>query len=123
MSFPETVSDSLCRNYFGCANLQFHQLCGWLVSDDSAGEKARCRGPGMAWLRWSVIVRQVGRTAKFSKMVEKLTLNSLATALVDVPAVSTPNICGIVLCDKTAHFKVAFYCPWHNVHLCNDHAV
>ena len=64
-------------------------------------------------------------------MVEKLTFNSLATALVDIPAVSMPiarslktwDICGIVLCDKTAHFRVAFYCPQHKVHLCNDHAV
>ena len=28
-----------------------------------------------------------------------------------------------VLCDKTAHFRVAFYCPQHKVHLCNDNAV
>jgi hypothetical protein len=61
-------------------------------------------------------------------MVEKLTLNYLATALVDIPAVSMStactlknvDICGIVLCDKTAHFRVAF-CPQHKVHLCNDH--
>ena len=41
-------------------------------------------------------------------MAEKLTLHSLATALVDVPAVSMPivlslkplDICAIVLCDK-----------------------
>jgi hypothetical protein len=33
------------------------------------------------------------------------------------------DICGIVLCDKTAHLRVAEYCPQHKVHLCNDHAV
>jgi hypothetical protein len=63
-------------------------------------------------------------------MVEKLTFNCLATALVDIPAVSMPiacplnsqDICCIVLCDKSAHFRVAF-CPQHKVHLCNDHAV
>jgi hypothetical protein len=51
--------------------------------------------------------------------VEKLTLNYLATALVDIPAISMPiasslktlDICGIVLCNKTAHLRVAFYCP------------
>ena len=63
--------------------------------------------------------------------VEKLTFNYLATALGDIPAVNMPivrslktwDICGIVLCDKTAHFRVAFYWPQHKVHLCNDHAV
>ncbi len=36
----------------------------------------------------------------------------------DIPAVSMPiasslkisDVCGIVLCDKTSHFRVAFYC-------------
>ena len=63
-------------------------------------------------------------------MVDKLTLNSLATALVDILAVSmqtalskTWEICGIVLCDKTAHFRVAFCLSQHKVHLCNDNAV
>jgi hypothetical protein len=64
-------------------------------------------------------------------MVEKWTFNYLATALVDIPAVSLPiartlktwDICGIALCDKSAHFRVAFYFPQHKVHLCNDRAV
>ncbi len=64
-------------------------------------------------------------------MVEKWTFNSWATALVDIPAVSMPiarslktcDICGIVLCDKTAHFIVAFYCGQPKAHLCNNHAV
>ena len=64
-------------------------------------------------------------------MVEKLTLHFLATTLVDIPAVSMPiahslktsDVCGIVLCDKIAHFRLAFYCPLHKVHICNDHAV
>ena len=62
-------------------------------------------------------------------MVEKLTFNSLATALVDIPAedsnctlTQNVRVC-IVLCDKTAHFRVTLYCPQHKVHLCNDHAV
>jgi hypothetical protein len=44
-------------------------------------------------------------------MVEKWTFNYQATTLVDIPAVSklhapsTWDICGIVLCDKTAHFS------------------
>ena len=64
-------------------------------------------------------------------MEDKLTFNSLVDILVNIPAVSMPiarslktwDICGIVLCDKTAHFRVAFYFLLHKVHLCNDHAV
>ncbi len=38
--------------------------------------------------------------------------------------VSVPiPICGIVLCDKTAHFRVAYYCGQPKAHLCNNHAV
>ena len=28
----------------------FHQLSGWLVSDDTAGEEAGSGGPGLLWL-------------------------------------------------------------------------
>ena len=38
-------------------------------------------------------------------------------------SLKTWDFCGIVLCDKTTHFRVAFYCPQHKVHLCNDRAV
>ncbi len=62
---------------------------------------------------------------------EKMTFSSRATALVDSPAVSMPiarspqNLQHLwhVLCDKTAHFKVAFYCGQPKAHLCNNHAV
>ena len=56
-------------------------------------------------------------------MVEKLTLNSLATALVDMPIARSLKSSVALCCDKTAHFRVAFYCPKHKMHLCNDHAV
>ncbi len=57
--------------------------------------------------------------------------NQKQYARVDIPAVSmliahslkTCDICGIVLCDKTAHFRVAFYCGQPKAHLCNNHAV
>ncbi len=106
------------QKFFGYANRLLQQLSGWLVSDDLGGEDAGCGGPGLVWLHVSVVVRPVG-------------FNSWATALVDIPAVSmsiarslkTCNICGIVLCDKTAHFRVAFYCGQPKAHLCNNHAV
>jgi hypothetical protein len=64
-------------------------------------------------------------------MVEKLTSNDLSTALVDIPAISIPmvrsfktwDICSIVLCDTSTHFRVAFYCTQHKVQLCIYHAV
>lgn len=53
-------------------------------------------------------------------IVEKWLLMTLETALVDSPAASMPmtrsrknlGICGIALQTKTAHFRVAFYCPF-----------
>ena len=59
-------------------------------------------------------------------MVEKLTLISLATALLDIPAVSMPIARSLNLrhlWHKTALFRVAIYCPKLKVHLCNDNAV
>ncbi len=60
-------------------------------------------------------------------MVEKLTFNSWATALVDsmpiARSLKTCDICGIVLFDKAAHFRVAFYCGQPKAHLCNNHTV
>ncbi len=61
----------------------------------------------------------------------EININSRATALVDIPAVSMPFarslklktcICSIVLCDIT-HYIVAFYCGQLKAHLCNNHAV
>ncbi len=50
MSFPETVSDSLCSFFFGYANRLLQQLSGWLVSDDLGGEDAGCGAPGLGLL-------------------------------------------------------------------------
>ncbi len=48
----------------------------------------------------------------------EINIQFTATDLGDIIAVSMPiarslktcNICGIVLCEKIAHFRVAFYC-------------
>ncbi len=82
------------------------------------------------WGRLDVLPNSLKRLWR-RLMVEKWTFNSRATALVDIPAVSMPiahsfktcNICGIVLCNKTANFIVAFYCGQPKAHLCNNHAV
>ncbi len=92
---------------------------------------------GWCGYTWSAAVRLLDVLPNSLKrlwrrlMVEKLTFNSRVTALVDIPAVSMPiarslktcDICGIVLCDKTAHFRLAFYYGQPKAHLCNNHDV
>ncbi len=135
MSFPERVSDHFCRN--SC-------LCKLIVAAAVrvAGLIRSWRWRCWMWRSWAAVVTRGlplwGRLDVLPNslkrlwrrlMVEKWTFNSRATALVDIPAVSMPiarslktfDICGIVLCDKTAHFKVAFYCG--QAHLCNNRGV
>ena len=57
-SFPEKVSDSLCRN---SSVVQTHIFIS-CIFDDPTGEEAKCGGPGLAWLH--VVVRLVACTAK-----------------------------------------------------------
>ena len=94
ISFPETVSDSLFRNSL-VVQIQFHQLSGWLVSDDPCWWKSqmwRSRAGVVTyglrlWGRLDVLTNVLKqRWRQF--MVEKLTLNSLATALVDIPKIT-----------------------------------
>ncbi len=49
MSFPETVSDSLCRNSLVMQTDCCHS-CPRLFSDDLEGEDAGCGGPWLVWL-------------------------------------------------------------------------
>ncbi len=137
MSFPETVSDSLCRNSL-VMQTDYCSSCpgGWSQTILDA-KMLDVEVLGWCGYTWSVVLRYFEVLPNSLKrlwrwlMVEKLTLNSQATTLVDIPAVSLPtahslktcDICGIVLCDKTAHFRVTFYCGQPRAHLCNNHAV
>jgi hypothetical protein len=51
-------------------------------------------------------------------MLGNVTFNYLAIAR----SLKILDICGIVLCDKTPHFRMAFYCSEHKMHMCTDHA-
>ena len=94
------------------------------------GKKPNLEVLGWRGYPWPAVVRLVGHTAKFSKtMLEaaygreiniKLSGNSSGGH-----SWSQQNLRHLWpwLCDKTAHFREAFYCPQYKVHMCNDRAV
>ena len=85
---------------------------------------------------WSAVVRLDGRTAKFSETMLKAVYSR------EINIQLSGNRCGRHSCSQHAnctlpqietsmalcyvtklHILVAFYCPQHKVHLCNDHDV
>ncbi len=64
MCFPETISDSLCRNYL-VMQTDCCSSCpgGWSKTILEVKEVLGCCG-----YTWSAVVRLVGYTAKFSEM-------------------------------------------------------
>ncbi len=114
MSFPETVSDSLCRNSLVmqtdcCSSC----LCGW---SQTILEVKMMDVEVLGWCgyTWSAVVRPVGCNAKFLKRIwrraygremnihfhgQHLWWTFLQSAC-QVHAPSNCDICGIVLCDK-----------------------
>ncbi len=126
MSFPETVSDSLCRN-----SLVIQTDCCSSCPGGWSQTILEVKMLDVEVLGWCGYTQDSLKLLWRRLMVEKWTFNSRATALVDISAVSMPierslktyGICGIVLCDKTAHFRVVFYCGQPKAQLCNNHAV
>ncbi len=137
MSFPETVSDSLCRNSLVMQTDCCSSCPGCWSRTILEVKMLDVEVLGWCGYMWSAVVRLVGCTAKLSKTPletaygREINIKFTATALVDIPAVSMPiahylktcDIFGIVLCDKAAHFRVAFYCGQPKAHLCNNHTV
>jgi hypothetical protein len=107
-----------------------------------AGLRRSCRWRSLMWRSWagvvtqSVIVRRVGLTAKFSKMTSEVAYGREINMKYSgnssgehscrqhtnctLPQLETSVA---LCCDKTAHFRVVFYCPQHKVHLWTDHVV
>ncbi len=138
MSFPKTVSDRLCRNYLAMQTDCCSSCPGGWSQIILEVEMLDVEVLGWCGYTWSAVVRPVGCTAKFSEtpletaygreMNTQFTGNSSGGHLVAVSmpiarSLKTCDIGGIVLCDKTAHFRVAFYCGQPKTHLWNNHAV
>ncbi len=137
MSFPETVSDSLCRN-----SLVMQTDCcsscpgGW---SQTILDVKMLDVEVLDWCgyMWSAVVRPVGCTAKFSETpletaygremnIQFMGNSSSGHSCCQYNNCTLPqncDICGIVLCDKNSNFRVAFYCGQPKAHLCNNHAV
>ncbi len=106
-----TMGDMSSEYEFGYANRLLQHLSGWLVSGDLGGEDAGCGGSWAGvitrglwlWGRLDVLPNSLKHLWRWL-MVEKWTLNSRATALVDIPAVSMPitrslkHVTSVALC-------------------------
>lgn len=62
-----------------------------------------CGGPGLVGLH--VVYSEAGWTSDLSDAAQ---VDSAAASMPIAYSLQTCNTCGIVLCDNTAHFRVAF---------------
>ncbi len=116
-------SDSLCRNSLVCKPIVAAAVCVAGLRR-SGGEDAGCGGPGLVWLHvvcgcetgwmYCQFSEHALETAYGREMNIQFTGNSSGghscSQHVSTCSLKTCDIYGIVLCDKTAHFRVAFYC-------------
>ncbi len=90
---------------------------------------------GWCGYTWSAVVKPVGCTAKFSETPletaygREINIQFMGNSsgghycMTIARSLKTCDICGIVLCDKTTHFRVAFYCGQPKAHLCYNNAL
>ncbi len=136
MSFPETVSDSLSRNYLVMQTNCCSSCPGGWSQTILKVKMLDVEVLGWCGYTWSVVVGPVGCTTKFSEMPletaygremniqfteQQLWGTFLQSAM--ARSLKTCDIGVIVLCDKTAHYIVSVYCGQPKAHLCNNHAV
>ncbi len=97
MSFPEMLSDSLCRNVLVMQTDCCSSCLGGCSQTILEVKMLDVEVLGWCGCMWSVVVRPVGCTAKFSETPlemangREMNIQFTGNSSVDIPAVSMPN--------------------------------